>query len=240
MPMATRPDFARIRTALARSVHFRSLAPADLDALARLGRIVHLRDGESGGRAGARRRDVWIVLNGAMRMSSTTAAGDEYVYAMLGPGSYYGIGSLLSDTRTLVDAQAVGPTSLIVIRGAELLGLLEARPWLWRHVARLLHRRLTLALTVVSDLALTPLSQKIVRRLLSQAMSAGEDLRQAPVELRLTQTDLARMLGVSRSKINVALKRLEREGLLRLKYRRIVLKDGARLCELAGPRLFAF
>ena len=121
-----------------------------------------------------------------------------------------------------------------------MLALLDQRPWLWRHVARLLHRRLTLALTVVSDLALTPLSQKIVRRLLSQAMSAGEDLRQAPVELRLTQTDLARMLGVSRSKINVALKRLEREGLLRLKYRRIVLKDGARLCELAGPRLFAF
>lgn len=239
--MAHRPDFARIRTALATSVHFRSLGPADLDALARLGRIAHLRDGESGGRAGARRRDVWIVLSGSMRMSSSTAAGDEYVYAMLGPGSYYGIGSLLSDTRTLVDAHAVGPTSLIVIRGVELLALLDQRPWLWRHVARLLHRRLTLALTVVSDLALTPLSQKIVRRLLSQAMSAGEDLRQAgPVELRLTQTDLARMLGVSRSKINVALKRLEREGLLRLKYRRIVLKDGARLCELAGPRLFAF
>ena len=37
--MAHRPDFARIRTALATSVHFRSLGPADLDALARLGRI---------------------------------------------------------------------------------------------------------------------------------------------------------------------------------------------------------
>jgi CRP-like cAMP-binding protein len=239
--MAKSPPVARIRAALAASVHFRDLAAADLERLAALGRIVELASGESAGRAGTRRREIWVVLSGSVRMSSVTASGREFVYAVLGPGSFYGIGSLLSDTKTLVDARAAGATSLIVIRGADFLALLGERPWLWRHVAKLLHRRLTLAMTVASDLALAPLSQRIVRRLLSQAMSGGHDLRDgAPAELRLTQTDLARMLGISRSKVNAELKRLRRDGLVAVRYRNIVLKDCRRLCELAGPQLFPF
>jgi CRP-like cAMP-binding protein len=239
--MAKAHEVRRIRAALAASAHFRELAAEDVDRLAALGRIVELADGESAGRAGTRRREIWIVLKGTMRMSSVTASGREFVYAMLGPGSFYGIGSLLSNTRTLVDARAAGATSLVVIRGSDFLALLDERRWLWRHVAKLLHRRLTLAMTVVSDLALAPLSQRIVRRLLSQAMSGGHDLRAgARADLRVTQTDLARMLGISRSKVNTELKRLERDGLLSVRYRNVVLKDCRRLCELAGPQLFPF
>jgi CRP-like cAMP-binding protein len=239
--LTRRPEFARIRAALAASVHFRELAAADLDALAELGRIVELKNGESAGRAGTRRRAIWIVLGGCMRMSSVTTGGHEFVYAMLGPGSFYGIGSLLSDTKTLVDAKAVGPTSLIVMHGSQFVALLDERRWLWRHIAKLLHRRLTLAMTILSDLAFAPLSQRIIRRLLSQAMSSGHDLQHAPpVELRLTQADLARMLAVSRSKVNGELKGLAHDGLLRVGYRSIVLEDFERLSKLAGSRLFPF
>lgn len=236
-----RTEFARIQRALAASLHFRDLAAADLDALAELGRIRELHDGESGGRAGTRRQDIWIVLSGGMRMSSVTPAGAEIVYAILGPGSFYGIGSLLASARTTVDARATGPTSLIVMQGEPFIALLDARPWLWRHVAKLLHRRLTLAMTVVRDITVAPLFQCIVRRLLAQAMSSGEDLSGArPVELRVSQTDLGRMLGASRSKVSIELKRLERDGVLRLGYRTIVLPDYGRLRELAGSEVFAF
>ena len=67
--------------------------------------------------------------------------------------------------------------------------LLDERRWLWRHVAKLLHRRLTLAMSVVRDISIAPLSQRIARRLLGQAMSGGSDIAgDKKIELRITQT----------------------------------------------------
>lgn len=239
--MQRRPEFTRIRAALAHSVHFRELAPNDLDGLAQLGRVRHLRDGEAAVRAGQRQGEIWIVLSGCMRMSSVTPAGREFVYAMLGPGGFYGIGAVLSGVEATVDARAAGATSLIVIDGREFTALLDARPWLWRHVVKLLHRRLNLAMAVVRDISIAPLGQRIVRRLLWQAMSSGSDIASdLKIELRLTQTDLGRMLGASRSKVNGELKRLERDGLLQVGYRTIKLAECARLRDLAGPEAFAF
>ncbi len=239
--MQRRPEFARVRTALARSIHFRDLSPEDLDRLAELGRIRRLRDGESAASAGSRQQEIWIVLSGCLRMSSVTPTGREFVYAMLGPGGFYGIGSVLSNVETTVDSRAAGATSLIVMDGPQFIALLDERRWLWRHVAKLLHRRLTLAMTVVRDISIAPLSQRIARRLLGQAMSGGSDVSgDRQIDLRITQSDLGRMLGAGRSKVNAELKRLERDGLLKIGYRAITLSDCMRLRELAGPDVFAF
>ena len=190
---------------------------------------------------GERQGEIWIVLSGYMRMSSVTPAGREFVYAMLGPGGFYGIGAVLSGVEASVDARAAGATSLIVIDGRGLMALLDERPWLWRHVVKLLHRRLNLAMAVVRDISIAPLAQRIVRRLLWQAMSSGNDISSdLKIELRVTQTDLGRMLGASRSRVNAELKRLERDGLLQVGYRTIKLAQGARLRDLAGPGAFAF
>jgi CRP-like cAMP-binding protein len=239
--MHRRPEFPRIRTALARSAHFRDLSPEDLDCLAELGRVRRLHDGELAGSAGSRNREIWIVLSGSLRMSSVTAAGKEFVYAILGPGGFYGIGSALGSVKTMVDAHAAGAATLIVLDGSQFFALLDERRWLWRHVAKLLHRRLTLALSVIRDISDAPLPQRIVRRLLGQAMSGGSDISgDKGVELRVTQTDLGRMLGASRSKVNAELKRLERDRLIKVGYRAITLVDVPRLHELAGPDVFAF
>jgi CRP-like cAMP-binding protein len=238
--MHRRPEFLRIRAALARSFHFRDLLPDDLDRLAELGRIRRLRDGELAGRAGRRNREIWIVLSGSLRMSSVTAGGREIVYAMLGPGGFYGIGSALG-AKTTVDARAAGAATLIVLNGSQFFDLLDERRWLWRHVARLLHQRLNLAMSVVRDISVAPLPQRIARRLLGQAMSGGSDVSgDNRIELRVTQTDLGRMLGASRSKVNAELKRLERGQLIKVGYRTITLVDVERLHELAGTDVFVF
>jgi Mn-dependent DtxR family transcriptional regulator len=56
----------------------------------------------------------------------------------------------------------------------------------------------------------------------------------------MTQGDLARMLGTSRSRTNAELRRLESAGLIRSGYRSITLLDVPRLRELAGDDLRGF
>ena len=240
--MERRPEFSRIRAALAASIHFRALAMEDMDSLAALGRVRELRDRGLAVRRGNRQEGLWIIISGGLRLSAvTTRGGREFVYAMLGPGSYYGLGSMLRDRGTPTDVHAVGPTAVAVLDYPKLLTLLDERPRLWRHVATLLNNRLNIAMEILRDISTVPLRQRVVRRLLGQAMSHGYDVAGTqPIAMRLTQADLGRMLGTGRSRVNGALKRLEKDGMIKVAYRTISLLDLARLRALAGPEAFSF
>jgi CRP/FNR family transcriptional regulator, cyclic AMP receptor protein len=239
--MQQHPEHARVRGMLDKSFHFRELLPAEREGIAALCRLRKLKDNELAANSGRPLDELWIVLQGGLRLSTVTAMGDEFVYAVLGPGSFYGLGNVIGSANAFTDARAFGPTELATIAGQSFLCLLDRNPRLWRHVAGLLVRRLTLAMSVIRDFSVAPLDQRIARRLLGQAMGGGADITgAAPVEMRVNQSDLSRMLGSSRSRVNAELKRLESEGLLEIGYRNVTLVDLARLREIAGPEVFAF
>jgi CRP/FNR family transcriptional regulator, cyclic AMP receptor protein len=239
--MQQHPERARVRAMLERSIHFRGLAAPERDGIAGLSRLRKLRDNELAGSAGRPHDELWIVLQGGLRLSSVTERGDEFVYAVLGPGSFYGLAHVIGSPNAVTDARAFGPTELAAIPGPQFLALLDANPQLWRHVTDLLLRRLTLAMSVIRDFSVAPLGQRIVRRLLGQAMGGGADIAGiGRIEIRVNQSDLGRMLGSSRSRINAELKRMEGDGLLEIGYRSITLLDLGRLREIAGPEVFAF
>ena len=236
--MIRRPEFARIRAALAASAHFQSLPAIDLDRLASLGHLQPLAHGARPTR-GASDDSLWVILSGAMRVSSAAPGVKEYVYAVLGPGSFFGLSTAVRHAPLTIEARAFGKTDLAAFPSAALAELLDDRPMLWRHVSRMLARRLRLALLVLRDNSVAPLPERIARRVLAHALSS--DLRtRSEVQVRMTQNDLALMLGASRSKTNAALKVLESRGLLDAHYRGITILDVARLRSFAGAEVQAF
>jgi len=237
--MLRRREFGRIRSALASSSHFQALAAADLDRLAELGRLQRLRHAEHAARSGARDDQLWIILSGAVRVSSQAPGAKEYVYAVLGPGSYFGLATAVRDAPFAADARAFGATDLAAFRDDALAAMVDERPRLWRHVSELLSRRLRLALLIMRDNSVAPLPERIARRLLGHALSS--DLRGLKeVQVRMTQADLALMLGKGRSRTNAAIKALERRGLIRAGYRSITILDLPRLKALAGRGVTAY
>ena len=176
-----------------------------------LGRLQRLRHAERAAREGTPDDQLWIILSGAVRVSSQTPGAKEYVYAVLGPGSYFGLGNAVRRATFTADARAFGATDLAVFRSDALVAMLDERPRLWRHVSGLLARRLRLALLVLRDNSVAPLPERIARRLLGHALSS--DLRGLKeIQVRMTQADLALMLGASRSRTNAAIKTLEKRG----------------------------
>ena len=234
---ATRPrESAAIRRTLENSVYFRDVAARDLDRLAQLARPRRLHNAERVEHAGGYDTHLWIILSGAVRISTSTAKGGEHVYAVLGPGNYFGLATVIGKGVGTIDARAFGATELAWIDGAALMRLLDDRPPRWRHFGALLSDRLMIALRLLRDNTASPLPERLVRRLLVllPAIEAAE-----PV-LPMTQADLARMLGTSRSRANAELRRLESDGLVRSGYRGITLLDLPRLRTLAGKDLKAF
>ena len=114
-------EFARIRSALAASSHFQSLEAADLDRLAELARLQRLRNAERPAHIGEQDDDLWIILSGAVRVSHQTPGNREYVYAVLGPGSYF-------DARDLVLGDYVGWGPGAKVLGSAHTGLPEDVP----------------------------------------------------------------------------------------------------------------
>jgi CRP-like cAMP-binding protein len=237
--MLRRREFGRIRSALASSTHFQGLAAADLERLAELGRLQHLRHDERPARPGERDDQLWLILSGAVRVSNQTPGTKEYVYAVLGPGSYFGLATAVRRAAFTAEARAFGKTDLAMFPGHALIAMLEERPRLWRHVTELLSRRLRLALLTLRDNSVAPLPERIARRLLGHALSSDIAGR-TQIEVRMTQGDLALMLGASRSRTNAALKQFESRGLIRAGYRGITILDLPGLRKLAGPGIYAY
>ena len=233
-------DQNRIRLALARSAHFGKLAPEVLDRLTALARLRHARHGERLGSADGRDDHLWIVVSGAVRISTRPKEGSrEVVHAVIGGGSYFGLANAVQHGPYTYDARAFGATDLAVVDGVRLQAGLEQYPRLWRRVSGLLAHRLKVALDAVGDNRVLPLPERLVRRLIGVATSS-ELLEGAQPTVHMTQGDLARMLDAGRSKINLALKRLEAQGVLRTGYRTVTLLDMAALRALAGREVQPF
>ena len=238
--MQRQSDTERIRFALARSAHFGSLAPAILDRLAALANLRHARHGERLGSADTVDGKLWIVVSGAVRISTRPYAGRrESVHAVLGEGSYFGLANAVGHGPFTFDARAFGATDVAVIDGRHLAPLLEENPPLWRHVSRLMTHRLKVALGIMEDNRGLPLGERIARRLLGHAAST-ENPEGAQPTLRMTQADLAKMMDAGRSRTNTALKRMEAQGLVRAGYRSITLVDLPALRKLARREADAF
>jgi CRP-like cAMP-binding protein len=238
--MQRRGEYERIRLALARSSHFRDLSDAALDRLAALSEMRHLRHGQRAGRADTADQNLWIIVSGAMRISTRPYAGRrECVHAVLGDGSYFGLANAVGHGPYTFEARAFGTTDVAVVDARKLAPILDQHPRIWRYVSRLLTERLSLVLSVIEDNRLLPLDARIARRLLSNAASSVQPDGVQPT-LRMTQQDLARMLDAGRSRTNTALKRMEAQGLVRAGYRTIMLTDLPALRQLAGGNVVAF
>ncbi len=225
-------DVRRIRVVLGRSPHSRTLPGAFLDRLARLGRVRRYKGGELIHDAWQPVDKLWVVLSGGMRLTRLGDDGSALTIATLGEGSYYGAGSLVGEGEVgRVEAHALGSTHLAAFDLSRLEHEFAHDKQMTQHRLQLLHRRLLATIDLVADALTAPLPQRMARRLLSQALAAG---RGPEIELRVSQGDLAAMLGASRSRVNAELGRLEASGALRRCYRRIVVCDLGLLRAAAG------
>jgi CRP/FNR family transcriptional regulator, cyclic AMP receptor protein len=225
-------DVRRIRLLLGRSPHANSLPGKFLDRLARLGRIERYKGGELIHAAWQPLDKLWVVLFGGLRVTQLGEDGNALVIAVLGEGSYYGAGSLVQAGEVVrSEAHAVGATQVAAFDLRRLDQEFAGDRQMTQHRLQLLHRRLLATIDLAGDVLSVPLPQRMARRLLGQALAAG---RGPEIELRVSQADLAVMLGTGRSKVNAALRRLEASGAVRLGYRKITVRDLESLRAAAG------
>lgn len=169
-----------------------------------------------------------IVMQGSVRISVLSPSGEEATLALLGPGDCFGDLALLDGRPRSASAIAQEAARTLIVTRAEF------RRWLLDHppAAFVLLEELSLRLRqtdqALADFTFLPLPNRLARRLLELAAAheaAGGGRPAASPRLRITQAELASMLGVSRESVNRQLNLFEREGWIGLGRGSVTLLD---------------
>ena len=141
----------------------------------------------------------------------------------LGHGEVFGIPSVI--------AGALFPTDVLCDENGETLDIpraafehaVRADPDLAMTLIKSLSVRITELFSVMEDDLLPALSDRVRQSLQRLARHNGQADKAGNTHLDLSQQDIAQAVNASRQKVHIELKRLEREGLIKLGYRSITL-----------------
>jgi len=178
---------------------------------------------------------ILLVLSGRVRLSVVTAEGRELALLNAARGEIIGeIAALDGGTRT-TDARAVGPVEAMWLGRDELSRLLASDPSLSAAAITFLCARLRSTNEVLESIALHPIEVRLARFLLSAVRLRGATpvKGKAAIDLGMSQTELALLIGASRPKVNTALQMLEASGTIERKGDAIQC-DVAELARIAG------
>jgi CRP/FNR family transcriptional regulator, cyclic AMP receptor protein len=203
---------------------FGRLSNSDLDVVLSHARTEHYAAGRLIFSKGSQGRSMMAVLGGSIKISTPSPAGREIVLAVIGPGEVFGEIALLDGGERTADARALTECDLLVFDHRDFMPFLERRADLCLLLLRMMCRRLRQTNEHVEGALFEKLDHRLARALLRLAPVEGEK-NSAARYVRISQQELANMVGATRERVNKQLHVWQRDGLLELRKREIVVAD---------------
>ena len=181
-----------------------------------------------------------VLLEGAVRLSIDTPDGKQLTVRIAGPGEVVGEIALLDGGGRTADARAIEDTKGYLLPHAAFTEALAASSGLQLSVTQALCRRLRDTTEQLEMIALWPLESRLAKLLTVFARSRGvpEGKSGRRFELKISQTELAALIGASRPKVSAAFAELKRLGAVTLKGAACVCDMNA-LNKIAGEAVLA-
>lgn len=220
---------------LERSPAFNTCSQAVLSALIDIGRPKQLAKGEYVCRSGKPVTRVCMLLDGVLEIARIQSDGHRHLVGLALPGDFISFTGMIDGGAHLHDVLARNNALVMEFSAQDFTNLRQQHISLVMACERLLVRRMRL---MYDRLAADPawgLENRLAHMLCMCAdlFAKKESVVASGVDIGLSQTDVADMLGISRQSVNSALKKMESEGLVRLHYSRISVANMAALKQLA-------
>ena len=149
----------------------------------------------------------YIIRSGTVKIYVEQVDGSEVILAILGSGELIGELSLLDNIGRSATVVTLEPSSLYWMDRATFGECLHTMPQMTLNLVRILSRRLRLANAHNQVLAAQDVFGRVAHQVLAFADAYGEPDSNGDIviPLRLTQTDLASLVGASRVRVNQVL-----------------------------------
>jgi len=170
---------------------------------------------------------LFMILEGRIKVTILGDDGREIILTMLGPGDLFGEMALLDYEPRSATAIAVEESELLSLQRADFQTVLGDNPEVSSALIKVLSARLRRANHQISTLALLDVYGRVARVILDMAREEGRRLKDGQIAFRrATHQEIANRIGTTRETVTRMLKDLERQGLIRVEGREIVLQPG--------------
>ena len=156
---------------------------------------------------------VMYIQSGGVKLSVLSKTGREAIVAMLGPGDFFGEGSLAGQPLRMGSATATARSKILRISRKEMVRLLHQQHAMSdRFIAHMLARNIRIEEDLIDQL-FNSAEKRLARTLLLLARYGRQD---KPVSLvpKISQETLAEMVGTTRSRVNFFLNKFKKLGFI--------------------------
>lgn len=183
---------------------------------------------------------LYFVLSGTVRVYKTYSDFKEATVALLKDNGIFGKLDLIEEGSQDEFAEASTETRVAMVRKASVAWLIKREP----EIALLLFSAFSDRLRQSDELIVTLLHREVSSRLAAMLLNLGErhgsrDDVETTIELRLTHMELANMIASTREAVSKAMTELQRESVIEVRNRRIVILDKPALSGRADSRTAA-
>lgn len=177
---------------------------------------------------------LYFVVSGVVKVFKTSVEGKEQILCILKAGESFNDVAVFDDGPNPASAIAMTPVVLYGINKNDMGIILRNNPQIAANVIKVLSKKVRHFVSLVEDLSFRRVTDRLAKLLLEYARDhgpIGEETGQRP---RLTQQEMAAMVGTAREVVGRSLKALEEEGAIRMDRHRIVIINKRRLEEMSG------
>lgn len=167
----------------------------------------------------------YVVAEGSLKVFVTSTRGEEMVLVTLREPDVLGEVALLDGGPRSASAQALESTRLLAFARSKMLGLMHRDPAIAEGLLRSVGGTLRRLTVQAADLVFLDLEGRVAKVLVQLSERAEPTAVAVELDLGLTQTDLAKMVGGSRQSVNQILHGLQDRGFLSVDGRMILIRD---------------
>ncbi len=183
-------------------------------------------------------RALFVIVSGQVRVFVACDTGQEMTVDILARGEVFGEMALFGPHPRSASVTTLSRTQVLVLKREDFHRYLREMPELGIHILRVLSDRLRATTAYAAEMAFNDLHGRTARVLLSLAERHGRP-NEGGIELdvHLTQSDLAALVGTTRESMNRILGTFRDHGLITLDGARITLPQPALLRRITarGP-----
>ncbi|KEZ00763.1 hypothetical protein GQ57_39030 [Burkholderia sp. MSh2] len=195
-----------------------------IDMLFNAGRLRNWHDGERLCETGGQCNDIFVVISGAIELSRTNALGVRAVVVFVRPGEIINFIPAVDGRGAMHDQFAHGPTTVFHIPRHALLAQIASDPALLHGVFDLICVRSRFLYAQLNKIALSGFRARVADQLLTLANWYGRETAHGiELAIRVSQEDLASLLGASRQSVNKELRELVRQQVIDARYSRYTI-----------------
>jgi len=214
---------------------FAGLSEADMQAIGHATTMTHCVRGQQILSPDDPPDRIHIVKKGRVRAYRMTPDGKQLTLDIFEKGTVLGDMELLGQDRLPeAYAEAIDDGVICTITPGELRKLIERYPVIGVNIIRHLSRRLQAAERELEAMAYQRVDQRLARKLLDLGQRFGVSTERGTlIAARLTQQELAEMIGTTRETLAHTLADFRRRGLLDTENHQVLIRDAELLAEVA-------